>query len=59
MCSPRGVEHWMGSGAPKAYQPQPNSEYPGAQRGRQTVGAKVHCREGNSPDRQLRSPNRG
>ncbi len=23
--------------------------------GSETVGAKLHCREGNSPDRQLRS----
>jgi hypothetical protein len=23
---------------------------------RQTVGAKIHCREGNSPERQLRYP---
>ena len=24
-------------------------------RGSETVGAKLHCREGNSPDRRLRS----
>jgi len=27
--------------------------------GRQTMGAKVHGRKGNSPDRQLRSPSHG
>jgi len=27
--------------------------------GSQAAGAKVHGREGNSPDRQLRSPNHG
>ena len=25
------------------------------EQGRQTVGANVHCQEGNNPDRQLRS----
>ena len=47
----------FGLGAPPGYQPQTNSEcrlnYPG----RQVVGDKVHCREGNNPDRQLRSLN--
>ena len=28
-------------------------------RGRQTMGAKVHVRKGNSPDRQLRSLSHG
>ena len=26
------------------------------EQGRQTVGANVHCQEGNNPDRRLRSP---
>ena len=33
-----------------------NSEYREVQHGRQTVGANVHRREGNNPDRRLRSP---
>ncbi len=48
-----------GLGERKLYQTQPNSEYHQVQFGRQAVGAKVHGREGKSPDRQLRSPNRG
>ncbi len=32
----------------------PNTEK--CERGRQTVGANVHRREGNNPDRRLRSP---
>ena len=36
-----------------------NSEYRKVLYGRQTVGANVHCREGNNPDRQLRPPMRG
>jgi hypothetical protein len=48
-----------GLGGREPYQTQPNSEYRRAQRGSQTAGAKVRRREGNSPDRQLRSPSRG
>jgi hypothetical protein len=36
-----------------------NSEYRKVIYGRQTVGANVHCREGNNPDRQLRSQMHG
>ena len=48
-----------GLGGREPYQTQPNSEYRRALRGRQTMGAKVRGREGNSPDRQLRSPSGG
>jgi hypothetical protein len=51
-----GVEHCIGSGAIPAYQPDANSEYAEVQPGRQTAGANVRRREGNNPDRQLRSP---
>ncbi len=42
-------------GSVNGYRIQLNSECRIAQSGSQTVGAKLHCREGNSPDRQLRS----
>ena len=38
-----------------AYLLQPNSEYRDDYPGSQTVGDKLHGREGNSPDRRLRS----
>ena len=50
-----GVERLNAIGELPAYPPQPNSEYRVWYPGSQTVGDKVHCREGNSPDRQLRS----
>ena len=37
------------------YQIQPNSECRRSQCGSQTVGDKLHCRKGNSPDPPLRS----
>ena len=45
-----------GRGGFTAYQLQPNSECRERQSGSQTMGAKLHGREGNNPDRQLRSP---
>ena len=45
----------MGQG-PKGYRPQPNREYRQMLYGSQTTGDKIRGREGNSPDRQLRSP---
>ena len=42
-------------GSIKDYFAIANSEYQRVQHGRQTVGANVHCQEGNNPDRQLRS----
>ena len=40
-----------GLGGREPYQNQPNSEYHQVKLGRQSVGAKIHGREGNSPDR--------
>ena len=44
----------MGLGGFKAYQTPTNSEYRGVRLGSETVGDKVHGREGKSPDRRLR-----
>ena len=46
-----------GLGLFTGYQTQPNSECRDMMYGSETVGDKVHGREGNSPDRQLRSLN--
>ena len=46
-----------GRGGVKAYRSQSNSECRQSAYGSETVCSKVHSREGNSPDRQLRSPN--
>ena len=43
------------SGGPPDYPIQSNSECRIFHYGSQTVGDKLHSREGNSPDRQLRS----
>jgi hypothetical protein len=48
-----------GLGAFPGYQIQPNSECRRTQYGSQTVGDKLHCREGKNPDRPLRPLNRG
>ncbi len=40
-----------------AYPVQPNSEYRVCKRRSETTGDKLRGREGNSPDRQLRSQN--
>ena len=45
-----------GLGAPQGYQPQSNSECRKMLSGSQAVRDKLHCREGNNPDHQLRSP---
>ncbi len=42
-------------GSVNGYRIQLNFECRIAQSGSQTAGAKLRCREGNSPDRQLRS----
>jgi hypothetical protein len=42
-----------------AYQATANSECRGADTASETVGANIHCREGNNPDRQLRPPSDG
>ena len=52
-----GVERLNRNEGPPAYSSEPNSEYHDDYPGSETVGDKLHCREGNSPDRQLRSPN--
>ena len=46
-----------GLGGVTAYQPQTNSECLDSTYRSETVSAKVHRREGNSPDQQLRSQN--
>ena len=46
-----------GRGALPGYQTQPNSECRNANRGSETMGDKLHRREGNSPDPPLRSLN--
>ena len=46
-----------GLGVLPDYQTQPNSECRRQLSGSQAVGDKFHCREGKSPDRQLRSQN--
>ena len=43
-----------GLGGIPAYQPLSNSEYHSIERSSETVGDKLHCRKGNSPDQQLR-----
>ena len=55
----RGGKVLDGLGSVNGYQIQRNSECREAQSGSQTAGAKLRCREGNSPDRQLRSQSNG
>ena len=50
-----GVELLNGDRGPPVYLPQPNSEYRKAYLRSETVSDNVHGREGNNPDRQLRS----
>jgi hypothetical protein len=49
------VGTWMGEGARRLPTPT-KPRMPRGPLGSETVGAKIHRREGNSPDRQLRSP---
>jgi len=49
----RGGKVLDGLGSVNGYRIQRNSECREAQSGSQTAGAKLRCREGNSPDRQL------
>ena len=44
-------------GPTPGYRPQSNSEYPWVKYGSENVGDKLHAREGNSPDQQLRCQN--
>ena len=50
-----GGKALAGGGGVKVYQHLPNSECRGSTRRSETMCAKVHGREGNSPDRRLRS----
>jgi hypothetical protein len=55
---PAGGRALNGLGAPPGCQNQSNSEFQRSQYHRnQTVGDKLHSREGNSPDHQLRCLN--
>ena len=49
----------IGLGPFTGYQPQTNSECHHMLCSSEGVGAKVHIREGNNPDQQLRSPSPG
>ena len=50
-----GVELLIDRGSLPGYQHLLNSEYHMPYRGSQTMGDKLHGREGDSPDRRLRS----
>ena len=50
-----GVEHCYRKGFIANYRPIANYEYHTVVSRGHTVGANVHCEEGNNPDRQLRS----
>jgi hypothetical protein len=52
-----GVERLNRNGGLPAYPSEPNSEYHDDYPGSETMGDKLHSREGNSPDRRLRSQN--
>ena len=55
---PGGGRALNGLGAPPGCQNQSNSEFQGSHYfSNQAVGDKLHSREGNSPDRQLRCLN--
>ena len=49
------VENWMDYGAYKLTESNQTANAIDPQSGSQTVGAKLHRREGNSPDYRLRS----
>ena len=50
------VEHWMDAGPSQGTNSNQTPNAVKVKRGSQTVGDKLHSREGNNPDRQLRSP---
>jgi hypothetical protein len=56
---PVEVERWMGAGLRGSYQSQPNCECHSERPTSEAVGANLHCRKGNNPAHQLRSPNDG
>ena len=53
----RGGRALTGLGGFTAYQTLSNSEYRQTTSGSEAAGDKFRCREGKSPDRQLRSQN--
>ena len=53
----RGGRALIGLGPLPGYRSLSNSEYRVRHLGSETVGAKLHSREGNSPDRRIRPPN--
>ena len=54
---PTGVELLTGDVGLPAYAPLPNSEYRWAYLGSESARDNLRGREGNNPDRLLRSPN--
>jgi hypothetical protein len=48
------VEHWLDKGAYKLTEISQTPNAGKLERGSETVGDKLHSREGNSPDHQLR-----
>ena len=50
-----GVERLIGTGGHQPTHPSQTPNTIGLYRGSQTVGDNLHGREGNNPDRQLRS----
>ena len=59
VCSVLPVEPLDVLGALPGYQSQPNSEWQDIKGGSETAGDKLGRREGNSPDRLLRSQSTG
>lgn len=53
----KGGRALKGLGPIPGYQPLSNSEYPWVKYSSESVGDKLHWREGNSPDQQLRCLN--
>jgi len=49
------VAHWIGDGASRLLT-QLKRRMPWRDTGSETTGAKIRGREGNNPDRRLRSP---
>jgi hypothetical protein len=59
VCSVLEVEHCLAKGAYKLTDVRQTPNASTSQRGSETAGDKLRGREGNSPDRQLRSRNHG
>ena len=54
--SPTAVEHWIVEGASPPTDTNQTPNAAGSEAGSQNMWAKLCVREGNSPDRPLRSP---